>query len=115
MRIPVSQLIGSPVRNDQGENLGAIDDLLVDLKDGEVCYAVVSFGGVLGFRSKYIAVPLPLLQMSKDGKCLLSETRIALQQAPGFNKGKWPDCANDTQLEIVKRYNEVKPAKRAAR
>ena len=69
MRIPASKLLGSPVHNELGEGLGEIDDLLVDLNDGEIRYAVLSFGGVFGFGNKYIAVPLPLLQVSKEGKC----------------------------------------------
>jgi len=106
MRIPASQLIGSSVHNDRGEDLGKIDDLLVDLNDGEIRYAVLSFGGLLGFCKKYVAVPLPLLQVSKEaGKCLLSESKAKLQQAPGFNKNEWPDYANSTQSDIVQRYN----------
>jgi len=106
MRIPVSQLIGSSVHNDRGEDLGKIDDLLVDMNDGEIRYAVLSFGGLLGFRNKYVAVPLPLLQVSKEaGKCLLSESKAKLRQTPGFNKNAWPAYANSTQLDIVQRYN----------
>ena len=109
MRIPASQLIGSPVRNDRGEDLGKIDDLLVDLNGGEIRYAVLSFGGLLGIRNKFIAVPLPLLHVSKDvDKCLLSETKAKLRQTPGFNKNAWPAYANSTQLDIVQRYNKVR-------
>ncbi|MGI9232581.1 MAG: PRC-barrel domain-containing protein [Woeseiaceae bacterium] len=109
MRIPASKLIGSSVHNDRGEDLGTINDLLIDLDNGEIRYAVLSFGGLLGFRNKYIAVPLPLLQVSKDsGKCMLNESKVQLRQSPGFNKNEWPGYANSSQVDIVQRYNKVR-------
>src|SRR4051812_34583815 len=43
-----SELIGKEVRNTQGENLGEIKDLIVDVNNSRIHYAVLSFGGFLG-------------------------------------------------------------------
>ena len=36
------------VINVAGEHLGKIEDLMIDLENGRVAYAVLSFGGFLG-------------------------------------------------------------------
>jgi hypothetical protein len=36
------------VYNTTGEKLGSIDDLMIDKLSGQVCYAVLEFGGFLG-------------------------------------------------------------------
>ena len=51
-----SGLVGATVYNDQGERIGAIDDLLLS-SDGTVQNAVVSVGGFLGIGSKLVEVP----------------------------------------------------------
>src|SRR5438309_2131948 len=51
------EIIGLHVRNKAGENIGKIDDLVIDMKSGEVCYATLMHGGVAGIRSKLFAIP----------------------------------------------------------
>lgn len=53
----VSKLIGAPVFNDQGEQFGMIDDVLVAASGGEPT-AILSVGGFLGVGNKLVAVPL---------------------------------------------------------
>ena len=43
-----SHLLGSTVKNPQGQALGSIKDLVISPEDNRVLYAVLSFGGVLG-------------------------------------------------------------------
>ena len=57
-----ADIIGLPVRNQAGENLGKIDDLVIDMKDGDVHYAALSFGGIAGIGAKLFAVPWQALR-----------------------------------------------------
>lgn len=87
-----SQLIGKEVRNAQGEKLGDIKDLIVDLNNQRVHYAVLEFGGVLGMGDKLFAYPVRAFETSADGKSLrLNVDKERLKQAPGFAKNDWPD------------------------
>src|SRR5580765_5272479 len=52
-----ADIIGLPVKNNKHEDLGKIDDLVIDMKTGEVRYAAIAYGGVAGIGSKLFAVP----------------------------------------------------------
>ena len=50
-------VIGSKVVNAQNEDLGKIEDLVIDAGAGRIAYAVLSFGGFLGMGDNYFAIP----------------------------------------------------------
>jgi len=47
-----SKIIGTNVKNPNGDKLGDIKDLVLDPESGQVVYIVVAFGGVLGVGGK---------------------------------------------------------------
>lgn len=90
-----SSLIGMNVKNQQGEGLGEIKDLVLDLQSGKISYAVLSVGGFLGIRDKLIAIPPSVFTMdTTDNKLVLNADKAKLQQAPGFARNNWPDVEN---------------------
>jgi len=87
-----SKLIGSEVKNAQGENLGEIKDLVIDVKHGRVHYAILSFGGFLGMGDKLFAFPVGLFHQAADGdKVILNADKSQLKAAPGFEAQYYPD------------------------
>lgn len=87
-----SKLIGMNVKNQLNENLGEIEDLVVDMQSGRISYAVLATGGVLGIGEKYIAVPTSAFEHSTDGdRLVLNADKTKIDQAPGFTKDNWPD------------------------
>lgn len=90
-----SRILGWKVENLQGEALGKIEDLVIDLNEGRVAYAILSFGGFLGIGGKLFPVPLPALAMrAEDKKFILNIDRETLKGAPGFDPGTWPDMSD---------------------
>jgi sporulation protein YlmC with PRC-barrel domain len=86
-----SEMIGKNVENPNGDNLGKVEDVVIDTA-GEVGYAVLSFGGFLGMGDKLFAVPWHALAHSQDGKQLILDVpKDKLENAPGFDKNNWPD------------------------
>src|SRR4030095_7556120 len=80
-----SEIIGKKVENEQGENLGKIEDIVLDESQGRIVYAVLSFGGVLGLGDKLFAIPWNALKENPEKKCcLLSVDKEKLRKAPGF-------------------------------
>jgi len=88
-------LIGEDVSNAQDENLGDIKEIMIDMRTGQVAYAVLSFGGVFGIGDKLFAVPWQSLQLDTANKrFLLDVSKEHLKNAPGFDKDHWPDMAS---------------------
>ncbi|MBE0599305.1 MAG: PRC-barrel domain-containing protein [Desulfuromonadales bacterium] len=58
------QLVGLEVRGPQGEKIGVIRDLIIDLTDGSVTFAALSVGGILGLGDKIHIVPWKALTAS---------------------------------------------------
>lgn len=100
-----SKIIGATVRDQRDKKIGEIKDLVLDSGRGEVGYAVVSFGGVMGVGRKYHAIPWQALQPSDDGKYyVLSADKETIAQAPGFDKGDWPNMADQKWSADIDRY-----------
>ena len=55
--LSASTLIGNKVYNLEGEKLGDIKDVMLDVDLGRIAYAVLSFGGFLGMGDKLFAIP----------------------------------------------------------
>lgn len=100
-------LIGEDVVNLQGENLGDIKEIMLDMQSGNVAYAVLSFGGVLGIGEKLFAVPWSALKLDTVAKnFVLAISKEQLKGAPGFDKGDWPDMTDPTWIRTVSSYYE---------
>jgi sporulation protein YlmC with PRC-barrel domain len=96
-------IVGDKVRNPQGEHLGVIKDIMIDLATGKIDYFVIEFGGFLGIGIKYFAIPFPLLKVDPDQKQFVFEkSKQDLSAAPGFDIDHWPDT--NIHLEEVNEY-----------
>ncbi|MBV9507214.1 MAG: PRC-barrel domain-containing protein [Acidobacteriia bacterium] len=90
-------LTGDAVKNTAGEDLGKIEDIMIDVPTGRVAYAVLSFGGFLGMGNKLFAVPWQALTVNeRDHEFVLNVDKTTLENAPGFDKDNWPDMADPT-------------------
>jgi sporulation protein YlmC with PRC-barrel domain len=108
--LSAATLAGDSVRNAAGEDLGKIDEIMIDIPSGRVAYAVLSFGGFLGMGDKLFAVPWNALKVDEDEKCfVLNVDRRTIEQAPGFDKDNWPDMSNTTFGTELSSYYKVKP------
>ncbi len=92
--LSATTIVGSKVVNTEGEQLGSIKELMIDLDDGQIVYVVLSFGGFLGLGDKLFAIPLEALTFdTEDHTVLLDLDKEVLKSAPGFDKDHWPDNA----------------------
>jgi hypothetical protein len=82
---------GDKVINTAKEHLGKIEDLMIDLENGRVAYAVLSFGGFLGLGNKLFAVPWEALTARPhEHAFVLNVGKETLEKAEGFDKDDWP-------------------------
>ena len=90
--LSATTMIDDDVKNPKGEDIGKIHEIMIDVKSGEVAYAVLSFGGIMGVGDKYFAIPWKALEIDENEKQFrLDVSKEKLEQAPGFDKDNWPD------------------------
>lgn len=108
MNLSATSIIGDDVVNARGDELGTIEDLMIDCTTAAVCYAVLSFGGFLGIGDKYFAVPLEAMRLDPENeRFVLDETRERLEAAPGFDKHHWPAQGDTAWFSSVRSYYKL--------
>jgi sporulation protein YlmC with PRC-barrel domain len=95
--VATRDVIGKNVVSPQQENLGSIEEIVLDKVAGETRYVVLSFGGILGLGDKLFALPWKSISYDPGQDAfILNVEKDRLKEAPGFNKDNWPDFANET-------------------
>ena len=108
--LSASTLAGDQVQNSAGDDLGKVDEIMIDIPAGKVAYAVLSFGGFLGMGNKLFAVPWSALRVNEDKKIfVLDVDKKKLENAPGFDKDHWPDMADTAWGNQIFSYYGVAP------
>jgi sporulation protein YlmC with PRC-barrel domain len=108
--LSASTLNGTKVENPNGDNLGKLEELMVDLSNGRIAYAVLSFGGILGIGDKLFAIPWDALYVDTRNKVIVLDVdKQSLENAPGFDKDNWPDTSDHAWLVNVYNYYGSSP------
>lgn len=103
-------LEGDKVVNAGGDDLGTIEDIMIDVQRGRVAYAVMSCGGFLGMGDKLFAIPWSALTLDADRHCfVLDADRERFEKAPGFDKDHWPSMADNSWAAQVHDFYGVRP------
>ena len=90
-------MTGYLVRSHENEDLGTIEEFRIDASTGSIAYAVLCFGGLLGFGGKLFAIPWYLLRLNAEDRVLvLDADRTMLETAPAFEQEDWPDFADES-------------------
>ena len=99
--LTASSIISDKVLNDEGEQLGSIKDIMLDMQTGKIKYFVIEFGGFLGIAEKFFAIPFNRITLDAENKVLrFNEKKETLRKAPGFDKHHWPET-NEHKTEYV--------------
>ena len=79
-----SNLMGYSVTNLQGQNVGQVEDLILD-QDNRPVGLVISVGGFLGLGAKHVALPMSEFQINRENKVVqVSFSKEELNKAPSF-------------------------------
>ena len=106
----LTTLVGTELQNPKGENLGEIEDVVIDAASGRLVYAVIAFGGFLGLGENRVAMPWRSLQASSPGEpYVLAMSEEQLKNAPSFNPNEWPDMEDRHWGDTIHAYYGVEP------
>ena len=72
--VKADAVVGVKVINAQQEDLGKIEEMMIDKSSGKVAYIVLSFGGFLGMGDKLFALPWHSIHYSVEEDCFYPET-----------------------------------------
>jgi sporulation protein YlmC with PRC-barrel domain len=98
------------VKSPQGEDLGKIEEVIIDMEVGRVAYAVLSFGGFLGLGNKWVPVPWDAVVLRPAEKVLLLNIdKDKLQRAPNFEGTTLPELANQQWGAVIHTYYGYPP------
>jgi sporulation protein YlmC with PRC-barrel domain len=106
--IRVSRFTDFDLRNTEDENLGEVEDLVIDIHAGAVEHTIVNFGGFLGIGEKSVAVPWADLQLmtlnttnNEPPYFVLDVPTETLEEAPAIEAmedtlPRWPNPISPT-------------------
>jgi sporulation protein YlmC with PRC-barrel domain len=105
-----STLFGYRVKSPQGEDLGKLEEIMIDMEAKRIAYAIVSFGGFLDLGDKWVPVPWEALTFKPDEKLLILQIeKEKLQKAPNFEKATLPELANRQWGVVIHAYYGYPP------
>jgi sporulation protein YlmC with PRC-barrel domain len=99
--VPATEIKGSRVVNVKEENLGKIEEVMIDPEHGRIAYVVLSFGGLLGMGNKLFAIPWESFEYNR-GDYILRLDKSILEKAEGFDEEAWV-LTRDELLSVYKR------------
>jgi sporulation protein YlmC with PRC-barrel domain len=101
-----STLIGMEVRNYEGQKLGKVDELGVDLETGRIVQVILSTGGFL--RMSVLLVPVPPGALFHDAAkkfIQLKADKAKLRAAPSYGMSNWAELGRSNQVAEVYLYH----------
>ena len=106
--IASNRVEGTAVYDREGEKLGRIENFMVDKRSGQAEYAVMSFGGILGFGEDHHPIPWSKLTYDTDkGGYVVDLDRDKLREGPNFRAGEEPEFDRDYDRRVHDYYGVV--------
>ena len=86
--VEAKQIIGMRVKNDQGKDIGEIDQLIVDPADGKISHVVLGRGGMLGVGEQKVVLPWSDVKIQPDAN----------------NRNRWLAMVDQSKINSAPRY-----------
>lgn len=108
--VSASTVAGFRVRNRRNEDLGVIEEIMIDSVSGRIAYAVLCFGGALATGDRLYAVPWDRLTLNFHDRVLLFDWDTDnLDGAPSFDQEDWPDFGDESWEREIHDYYGARP------
>ena len=99
-----SDLCGKDVRTVQTDDVGLLQNIVVDPDSGRVLY------GILSYRGKLFAIPWSALSLNADAKQFVLHAETAqLADSVSFKNSEWPDLTNKGWATDLYAHYHVEP------
>ena len=102
-------IIGYDVQDTQGKTLGELDDIVFDVRQGNLAYGLISFGGILGIGQKTAAVPWEAVVIVPDQKIARLDSNEKTLRAAELTRGDIQQLSEPTFARQVHREFNQEP------
>lgn len=103
--ILASTLLNYNVQNPAGENLGEVEDLMLNLAQADLAYVVLEFGGILDIGDQHFPIPPAAITLDAAQEILLVDVQPEmLEEMPGFDLESRPDVTAPNWDEEIRQY-----------
>jgi sporulation protein YlmC with PRC-barrel domain len=100
-----TELLKSKVADDTGQEVGSLEDVVVNLRSGQVHFAVAKFTPNWIQAGMLVGIPLRPLKPLEDDKGLAMKFGLnELNRAYIFNASQWPDLNNPQVRALISGY-----------
>jgi hypothetical protein len=91
--LTANTLTGTRVLNRKDEMLGTISDIMLNVEEGGIAYAVMAAGGFMGIGERLYALPWYALALDTERRCcVLNAEKSAFDDAPSFDRSHLPEA-----------------------
>jgi uncharacterized protein YrrD len=106
--IAASKVEGKAVYDTGGERLGTVKEIYIDKLSGEVEFAALAFGGVLGVGAKFHPLPWTALDYDtdKDG-FVVDIDKSALEASPSYEQDRLTGADYGWGAEVRDYYSNL--------
>jgi sporulation protein YlmC with PRC-barrel domain len=114
--VTASEIKGTHVKNLQNQDLGEVEEVLIEPDSGQVRFVILDVGGFLGLGATKVAVPWTAFQLSQEGKkpkWVLDADKEKLKNAPkveGKNYQRLYTKADAEPVFVYWKISWVEPA-----
>jgi sporulation protein YlmC with PRC-barrel domain len=109
--VGASEIKGTHVKNLQNQDLGQIDEVLIDPDTGQVRFVILEVGGFLGLGATRVAAPLSAFQITQEGntsKWVLDADKEKLTNAPKVQGKNYQRLYTRAEAEPIFVYWRIK-------
>jgi len=104
--IASNKVEGTAVYDRNGDRLGTIYNFMVDKVNGQVEYAVLSFGGLFGLGTEYYPLPWDRLTYEEElGGYRVDLVKEDLEEAPRYSAEEQPSFNRDYSERVDTYYD----------
>lgn len=103
-------LLHQEVFNKNGEKLGEIENIVIDLEKNRIACGILSFDGAFGIGEQHYAIPWDALLYDKENKQFVVDIpKEKLEQAEPFTKDMYPAVTNPIWMTRLYGYYGYPP------
>ena len=101
--VQTSKIIGTNVKTAQGEQIGAVKDVVLDRNTGCIAYTVLSGDGTAG-TARIVAVPWAVYSSNESGGLIVSVDRDRIYSGPAFDYSRIDEYSTAEYIDNLNSY-----------